>query len=187
MAKEKQTIKRLTFTEDAAEQALLTAAEARVEAGEFATFNDVCQAALQAFLTPDSTATEQTMAPALVEPMPPMASLEPMLAALQAGQQEMNAVLQQIAAQRTPVAPPTVELATLAEHLTAIQRAQETLQAEMQHLGESLTTALEQLQTAPKPANGAQEPVAAVSESTANDLLVSQATVSRLARFLEDF
>lgn len=226
MAKEKQTIKRLTFTEDEAEQALLTAAEARVEAGEFAAFTDVCKAALQAFLAP----VAPPKAPIVAETSS-MAKLEEMVATVQATQQAMSQLLQQIATQSAPVASsreeesttlmlerlahlaqavaevqahqrtlqesvqqsheqmtPTAELAMLAEGLTALHSAHELLQAEVQRLGESLTTALRQLSTAPTPVNGAPKPLATTAEpTTATDQTVSQATVNRLARFLEDF
>lgn len=102
MAKEKQIIKRLTFAEGTAEQQLLDAAETRVATGEFATFNELCQAALQAFLTPDSTSAVPATLPAVAEP-PPMTSLAPMLAALQSDQQEVRQLLQQIATQTAPV------------------------------------------------------------------------------------
>lgn len=66
MAKEKQMIKRLTFSEDEVDQTLLATAEAKVTAGDFASFNDLCKAALQALLSPAAPSPHPTKAPDVV-------------------------------------------------------------------------------------------------------------------------
>ncbi|MFZ4656326.1 MAG: hypothetical protein ACOYNY_04915 [Caldilineaceae bacterium] len=202
MAKEKQVIKRLAFTEDEADQALLAAAEARVAVGEFAAFTDVCRAALQAFLTPDGAAVTQPTAPVLTE-RSAMAQLEQTLATVQATQQAMHQLLQQVATQHAPLANNRdgenatlvlERLTQLAQGVAAVQVSQQTLQAAhealqaaVRHLDEGLTLALGQLPVVPAPVNGAHKPTATITEPAPGELAVSQATVNRLARFLEDF
>jgi hypothetical protein len=227
MAKEKQTIKRLTFTEDEAEQALLAAAEARVETGDFPAFNELCKVALQTFLTPAAAPPQSSPAPAMAEPMTiPMAQIEQTLAAVQTTQQEMQQVLQQVVEQTAPSADSSAQevtprftepLAQLTQEVAELHIGQrnlhetvqqlrlqlaavaqptqapnlmseglQTLQSEVRHLADSLTAALSQWQASPATVKGAQQPVATTAPE-ADHLTVSQATVNRLARFLEDF
>jgi len=140
MAKEKQTIKRLTFTEDAAELALLAVAEAQVEAGEFPSFNELCKAALQAFLTPVSA--PQPSAPA------PVDSLAAQLTQIEDALGALHAALQGLA---TPTTAPdtaaetevTLRLAErleqLAQEMAEVHTGQGDLQEVVQQIREQMT------------------------------------------------
>lgn len=185
MTKEKQTIKRLTFTEDEAEQALLAAAEAQVAAGDFPVFADLCKAALQAFLKP---------APVSPQPVPVgielvetrLAQIEQALVTLQAGQQTLYTLVEHNAVHTTPVAlQPDPMLERLSQQMHALQNTQQARHAELQQVLERMTGALAELQAA-APVNGFHKQVVNPTPST-NDIAVSAATVNRLARFLEDF
>lgn len=184
MAKEKQTIKRLTFTEDEAEQALLAAAEARIAAGDFPAFAELCKTALQAFLQPPTGASQ----PIMVDTdrvATRLEQIEQRLAALQTGQQTLHTRLEQTTAQAIkPPAPTSDLLERMNQQMDTLQSAQQALSAEMQQIAERITDALANLQ--PSPVKDFYQPVANPTPST-GDIAVSAATVNRLARFLEDF
>lgn len=185
MTKEKQTIKRLIFTEDEAEQTLLATAEARVDVGEFPTFNELCKAALQAFFQP-AAASLQPMPVGVTLVETRLEQLEQTLATLQTGQQTLHTLLEQnVAHAITPPSPHPHSLTRIEQQMDVLQSTQEILHAELQQIAERVTSALANLQPS-APVNGLHQPVVNTTPAT-RDVTVSATTVNRLARFLEDF
>lgn len=185
MHEEKPVIKRLSFAPDEADQTLLAAAEVRVGAGEFATFNDLCKAALQAFLAPAATSLSAT--PVAPEIDAKLARIAAELAALRAAQ-EATAMQ---AGREAELAQP--EWVTTLQHAqeelcSASQSLQATLQGEIRSFRVELMAAIDGL-TSPHPAASGRglDARPAYQVASIETVTIDEDVVARLAHFLEDF